>query len=766
MNSGVMRWLLDLDELPAGAEKLSVVWERPWPAWIWMFLLLAAAAAAILSYRRLNGSRSWRGVLAGLRAASIGLALVLISGPMLELSRETVERDWVLFLTDRSASMTIADGGDDGESKTRDEQLRDLFGAHGAVFQGLSERKEVRWLGFHSGTFALDAGTDVVPELGLPEGERTDLNASLEQALQQAAARPVSGIVVFTDGRTTRPPGRPLLRRLQAEGIGVFPVPLGSPDPRGDLALARVDAPRRAFVRDKVPVTIEIDRLGAAADLGGEIRLIDELTGEVLASDVIVPGDDRREVTLTAEPALAGEAQWRVEIETPRPDLVPENNERTMLIELVDRPLRVLYVEGYPRWEYRYLKNLLVREKSIDSSVILLSADRDFAQEGNQPITRMPRSPEELAEYDVVIFGDVPASFFSADQRDLIRSHVADRGAGLLWIGGPRGTPSSFAGTVLADLLPIRGGLELPVIKDAVTMRPTDYADQLGVLRIVDEASDRWPRELADPGTRWARLYGVQRLDPRRLKPTAEVLAETAFPVEGVHLPLVVSMRYGAGQSVYVATDEIWRWRYGRGESIPDQFWIQMVRMLGRETLSGAGTDAVITVRPRRIEVRQPLRVSVRLLNEALMERDRMTIRAVLESEDGTRLTELDLRRDPTDQTHYTATYLPDQTGTLRVRVEDPSLVGIELIGIADVYTPDDELRRPETDHDLLAEIARATGGAVVSPADFGELDLPNREIRTEDPLRERIWDTPLAFCLLLLTLTAEWVGRKILRLV
>ena len=80
---------------------------------------------------------------------------------------------------------------------------------------------------------------------------------------------------------------------------------------------------------------------------------------------------------------------------------------------------------------------------------------------------------------------------------------------------------------------------------------------------------------------------------------------------------------------------------------------------------------------------------------------------------------------------------------------------------------PDDELRRPETDHGLLADLASSTAGRVLDPADLDRLPelLPNRSVRTLNPLTERIWDTPLFFGLVLLLATLEWVGRKVIRL-
>jgi len=356
---------------------------------------------------------------------------------------------------------------------------------------------------------------------------------------------------------------------------------------------------------------------------------------------------------------------------------------------------------------------------------------------------------------------------------EMIRDHVSQRGAGLLWIAGEHSTPDSYTGTVLADLLPIRGSLNLAPIGAPVTVQPTDIARRLGILQLVTGASADdigWPRELADPATGWSRLFWAQRLEPGRLKPTAQVLAETVQQFNGVHLPLVVHMRYGSGQTIYVATDEIWRWRFGRGELLPEQFWVQMIRMLGRETLALTGKPAVLTADPRRVAVHQPIRIVLRVLDAQLAQQSpggRESVTAVLESADGRPIAEITLRRVDGTEDQFAATYLPAETGELRLRIDDPDLRLFNLESNVEVFRPDDEMRRPETDHALLRNLATETGGDIVVPEQVSTIAarLPNRSVTTVNPLTESIWDTPLALALLFGLLTLEWIGRKLIRL-
>ncbi|UCD75490.1 MAG: hypothetical protein JSV91_00955 [Phycisphaerales bacterium] len=769
MNRPFVRWLLDLDIIPDDATGLRFMWQHHWPLWAWVLLTLAALLFAAWSYSRLTGRVLPRGLLATARFLITLMLLVLLAGPMIELPRETEEPDYAVMLLDRSESMNVGDLGDAENRISRDRQLRDLLSKHASMFERLEENRRVIWLGFHSGVFDLAAAENQLPvDPGAATGKRTSLDRALEQALRRVAGRQVSGIVLFTDGRTTEPPSSGLLRRLRAEAVRLYALPLGSHEPAADLAVGRVDLPRRAFIRDEVPVSVQIQRPESTAGFpGGVVSLVDELTGEILDEVDLPAGELPGRVMLRARPQASGEAVWRVVLDTAREDLIPENNHRLLRIELLDRPLRVLYIEGYPRWEYRYLKNLLVREESIESSVMLLSADRDFAQEGNRPISRLPSTPQELERYDVIVVGDVPASFFSSDQQAMMRNHVAGRGAGLLWIGGERSTPRSFAGSALADLLPLAGSLELPRAPEPVNMQPTALAVRLGVLRLSGDGPENWPAALSDPSYVWSQLHWAQQIEPGRLKPAAEVLAHSAHPIGGVHLPLVITMRYGAGQSIYLATDEIWRWRFGRGERLPEQFWVQLIRMLGRESISGTGQRAELTVNPVHAAVGQPLHIELRLLDAQLGDPRRTGVTAVLEDAAATEVIEVELPRADSGEERYVATWLPELTGDIRIKLADPTLTDLNLEASAQIFAPDDELRRPETDHALLRSLVQATGGQMLSDRNLPALPelLPNRSVKTLNPLRETIWDTPLAFALLLVVLTAEWTGRKVVHL-
>lgn len=858
-------WLIGSPTLRVGEGGAVLALEHPVPAWAWALIALAAALVAWAGYVRVQGSPWARAVLGTCRALLLVLVALLLAGPRIVQSTETEEKDWVLVLVDRSASMMIADvQGSDTSARSREAQLREMLTRSSPALERLARDRRVVWLGFEGSASELRVNASGLPELADPTGRRTDIGRAVEQALKRAAGKPLSGVVILSDGRSTPEPGKGLVRRLENEKIPVFAVGLGDPRVFADVAVRRVEAPRQAFVNDGVPVEVELERLGAPGEEAGAserersiVELVDRATGAVLDSREIGWGPQGsaspastsagvRRVTLSTRGASAGATQWVVRVRPAPgspPDMVQDNNSARVSVELVERPLRVAYFDGYPRWEYRYLKNLLVREQSIQSAVMLLSPGRRYIQEGSITLDTLPRSPEEWAKFDVIVMGDVWPGVFTTEQLAQIKDRVSVGGAGLVWIGGEGATPGAWRSTPLGDVLPMtfadlseseggsvsssgRGRSGLDGFNGPLTIAPTAAADRLGVLRLADKPDAKtgwlWPNELSDPSFGWNVLRWAQRIEPSMLKPTAEVLA-MATPVEsdgGVGevrsagassrsgaWPVVLSMRYGAGRVLYVGTDEIWRWRYARGELLPERFYIQLVRLLGRESLSRSGRPAIVEVLPERSAVDQPVRVQVTLLDQALVEKAPGTIRVRLTragniggvaagatpasdgqagevaaelvlgpeqgqgaSESGSALASGTTRGVRT----YAGTWVPQQSGRYVASVIEPGLVRVgeseqPLTASAEVWQPDDELRQPQTDHEALRRLAEATGGRLLSGDELSSVGtmLPNRAIKiVSDPKVHTLWDTPLALLLVVLLVTLEWVGRRLIRLV
>lgn len=779
--SSFFDWLFGTRTLGFGDEGVELQFARAWPMWAWVLIVLALATFAAMTYVRLKGGTKARFALATLRTLALLALAMLIAGPQLVKQNERVERDWVVVMADRSASMTIADAPGAGGRVTRESQLREALAGAGGTLTELREQRNVLGLGFDSAAFDLawseQAGNGPF-SLAEPTGQRTALGTSLESALRRVAAKPVAGLVLLTDGRSFDAPSRALVQQLQERQIAVYPVALGSTSPIADVAVSRVDAPTSAFVGDIVPVNVDVDVAGGTA-AGGRVQLVDA-TGQVLDEKPLPPADKPR-VTLSSKAEAAGATTWRVRVILDQADLSEANNEQSVAIELADRPIRVLYIDGYPRWEYRYVKNLLLREASVRSTMLLLAAEKRYIQEGSERITSMPRSQQEWAAFDVVILGDVRSALFSEEQLTNLRAVVAERGTGLLWIGGESFTPGSWAGTALADLVPFSFSSDsagaVTRFTEPVVMKPGPAASGFGVLQLAERAGtdETWPAALSDSNLGWPKLHWAQRVERSQLKPASEVIAWASPTLSDTNrqFPVVMTMRYGAGRSIYIATDETWRYRYGRGEALTERFWVPLVRLLARGSLGRSGKPAMIEASPQTALVNQPVRITLRLLDQSLIERRAGELEVAVSKGQDARRTRVTLR--PESQTlenasvaTYSGMWVPDEAGAFSVSPTDPALAGLELATNVTVLLPEDEMRRPQTDHAALAELAQATGGRVLTGAELKDLAtiLPNREVRLlGTPEVETLWDKPIALLVLLLLLGAEWIGRRLLRL-
>ncbi len=754
--------------VPADSGEMTVIFERPLPSWAWFLVFVFAIAVAVWSYRRLAGatqkrSRSLRTALVAFRATTLVLLVALISGPTVRFERTRTERDRLVVLVDRSRSLSIADapGG-----TTRDEQLASILRSSQGTLGTIARDKDIDVVGFSGGTFSLAAkDLDIAAALGKPEGERTDLDAALRQSITRGAGRPLSGVLVLSDGRSSVPVSPETMRLLERDSVPVFTVALGSRERIGDAAITATTSPARAFVRDRVPVEVRVDRGGIAGKLA--VKLVDVATGRELARKDVeetAPANGEEVVVLDASTDAAGTHNWRVELVADRPDLVRENDTREFTVEFIDRPLRVLYVEGTSRWEYRYFKNLLIREKDVESSIMLLSADRDFAQEGTAPIARLPRTKEEFAKFDLFVIGDVPSGFFSPDQLAVMRGEVSERGAGLLWIAGERSTPASWEGTPLADLFPFRPPLALEPRVGASLIKPTNVAERLGVLRLSDDA-DGWPDAFSDANLQWPRLRYVQSVPRARLKPTAEVLAEAEGAGIGAEetTAAVTRMRFGAGEVIFVATDEIWRWRYGQGERYPERFWVPLVRLLARESLVQGNERATISVDPPRVAPGESVVITLRFVDEESAQQSAASVPAEIVAADGTPVGRVDLVREGGVAS---ATLPVERVGVFKAVASDPSFG--RASAAFEVVRRDDELRRGDADHEALADLSKRTAGRALDARSITTLPelLPRRARETDESVMRTMWDTPGALAALLLLLGLEWIGRRLLRLV
>lgn len=801
--SSVWDRLFGLDEsMSLSGEQTAMGWEHPLPAWAWLLIVLAALLIAHGSYARMQGARWARLGLGTFRALLLIGIVLLLTGPTVVRTDVSPDPDWLLVMVDRSGSMDFEDTEQPGDGViSREAALRQALTDQLEVFgnEGLGKDRKVLWLGYDRGAYMLE-GMDSVDSLSKPSVQATNLRTSIDQALQAAAGRMVSGIVLFGDGQSPQPTGASYIEKLARQDVPVFSVPLGSPVPRLDLAIDRVEKPLSAFVGDLVPLTVTVRRQDllpgneeniAIDPADVRVELINADTGEVMDERTLEDIGFGGPVRLQAKSDEAGELKLKVQVsyqgqtQTIKQELALKNNNRSVTVPMVDRRIKVLYVEGTARWEYRFLVSMLTREESIDSSILLVDADINFVQDGDTPISRFPQTVEELRPYDVIIIGDVHPRLFSDRQLAMIKQQVAVRGTGVLWIGGERHTPNLYAGTDLELLLPMTTpssvGRLVPPSGIDIPVKPTEAASELNLLRLSlkgDKPSgtgkQEWPSNL--PPFRWAQDLGA-------LRPGASVLANAqglVTPQTGKEAPLVVLYRYGGGEVVYVGTDETWRWRKAGGEVYFEQFWIQLVRKLARTRLQQIDSRAQFTIAPPVVDLGATQLAELVIDDPALLRDAPPSVRVQIvrlgESDEPLEeVAEIDLRPAGFQgdvasgaRAVYQANWSSDRSGRFMLRVVEPLLEALELKAMAEVRDPAEEQARAATDHPRLIALASGTGGAVIPLNDLAQLKdlVPDRSREITSETRQPLTNTLFALLVLLGLLTLEWVLRRALRLI
>jgi hypothetical protein len=640
-------------------------------------------------------------------------------------------------------------------------------------------------------TYAVAAGVEETPldaDTGLRPGGAdapgTDLAAALDRAMSDVPADRLAGVVLLTDGRHNAPaPVGPVARRLARERLPVCTVVFGDQAPPTDAAVAAVEAPETIYAGDSLYATAEL-KLDGMEGSTAKVMLLRADT-VVHVQEVDVGGRAvRARVELTDTPPGAGLLTYGVRVDGPPAEAFSENNEYRFAVNVSDEQVRLLLVEGRPRWEYRYLKNLFSgRDRTVRLQHVLFRPERIAGVEqpptvhasavrpaGESEATALPRDEEDWLRFDAVIVGDLSPEDLPPPAQHALRRFVVDRAGTLIAIAGPGAMPHAFAGSPLGELLPVfpaSGGA--PVPEEGFRIALTPEGAESVVMRLIGEPAENSAFWSERPPVRWrCALAGV--------KPGATVLAyaepgsepdeprDRAFQQENA---LVVVQNVGLGRVLFLAFDRTWRLRYREGDAYHHKFWGQVLRWAtGTKLPSGTALARLGTDRAR-YAMGSPVEARARILRPDLS--PLVGGEAAVALYAGGRLV---MRRK--------LDYIADQPGVYAADLGKlaPGAYRLELQG-PDAPTADDgapvsaefsvdpatstERIELAADYALARGLAEQTGGVAVGPADAMRVSEALRPALLS--LRDRrdyaVWDSwPLLTAMVALA-AAEWLLRR-----
>lgn len=585
----------------------------------------------------------------------------------------------------------------------------------------------------------------------------TDLAAPLDRALKQYSD--LRAVVLLSDGdrnlgENPITPATALARRE----IPIFSVGVGSETYLPDVELMSVLAPSYALVNERLSIVVTLqNRLSREVKTTVTINGPDGVAG---TKAVTLPPMAQTQEMIVITPQSEKVGDFVVKLPVEREEVFPLNNEKKFPLAVRKETLKVLVVDSQPRWEFRYLRNALMRDPGVQVNTVLFHPQIGMG-EGAGYLGSFPSKKEDLQGYDVIFLGDVGigGGQLTAEQATLIKGLVEQQASGLVFLPGPLGRQQSLLESPLADLMPVE----------------TDYAKGSGFasgaearLELTFRGRDHWLTMLAtDPNANqavWRGLPGFHWYAPVvKSKPGGEVLAvhEAARNPSG-RIPLLVTRPAGNGKVLYMGTDSAWRWRKGVEDTYHYRFWGQVVRWMSHQRHLAQEEGIRFFYSPEQPRRGDKVRLNATILDKLGVPVQSGRVAVTVKSPDGTAET-LELLAEDDEWGLHSGTFIPREGGKYALDIANEE-AGRRMTATIDVSVPTLEKEGLPANLDALRELSGLTGGKFYGTSALSDA-VNNLSVLPEprpEELRFRLWCDPW-WCAGLLGLFAlYWVGRKL----
>ena len=770
--------------------------------WVWPAVLVfaAGAALAIWGYTRVNASKQTR--LTGFILRVLGLAALAacLVDPMWTDSQPRPGANVFAIVADNSQGMEIKDRG---AAKTRGAELRDLVAQDKAPWQiKLAETFQLRRYLFDSRLVS----TRDFSELKF-DGRSSAVHSTLADLAERYRGQPLAGVLLFTDGDATDlPPPQP-----QAGLPPIYPVMIGKEGALRDLSVVNVTASQSAF--EDAPVTIQVD--AQASGFAGEnvLAQVIDVTGSgsgktnsIVTQSVQTPKGENEKLffRFQIKPERRGLVFYRIHLAPEAKESAPEatlaNNDRVVTVDRGGGPYRILYVAGRPDWEYKFLKRALEEDDQMELAAIIRIARREpkftfrgRAGESSNPLFRgfgqadeetqqydqpvlirqlpatmeaedlkggFPKVAEDLYRFHAVIIDDLESDFFTADQKTLVQKYVVDRGGGLLMLGGPDSlTQGKYDRTPIGEMLPF-------YLSGAPGGKPPEG---LRLSFTPEGWLEPWARLRATEAEEKARLNEVPPyLAMNRvgaLKPGASLIAK-ATDSTGKEFPALAVQRFGHGRTAALTIAGMWHGALGDEGRQKDlaKGWRQLARWLTTDVPEQVKLEAVST----NASGADAVTLRVRAKDKAFQPIDNAMVTITVDPVGGSDTNRVQLTAEAvaTEAGVFETTFVPRQTGGYRAEAtvvdSNGQVVGHSVAGWASDPLAD-EFRNLQPNRALLENLARQTGGELITPENLSSFvgSLKTKRAPIQETVSTPIWDKPLVFLFALACFVGEWGLRR-----
>ncbi|RCL34359.1 MAG: hypothetical protein DBX00_09765 [Verrucomicrobia bacterium] len=764
-----------------------------------ILLIVAAIAFAIFLYRREQlVTRNRRITMIALQAAVLLLLILVLMQPYAKIRTSNESKRSMIVMLDTSRSMAIQDprtaasdveeaakalgkmdldapalGSDDargmkeelGSTRRIDLARAALANEDMKLLDQLEESYDLRFFTFDSQLRSEDPRAtatqpaDDAPQpapLPVAEGISSQIGNAIEDAVDRFSGQPLAGAMVISDFAWVE--GKDpvnVARRLKERRVPLYTVPVGLPAPP-DINVRGVIAPEVVFKGDRVPLRVKIESRGFA---GKAVQLYFRVNeDEKESKQVTLKNGVQFEEFMFIPEAESGTLELSFEIKLQEGEITEVNNATAHRVRILDEKIKVLYVEGMPRWEFRYLRWVLLRDPRLQVQFLMTQGDPALAASSPLHIGRFPEDPKVALQYDLIILGDVSSSYFNAAQTQLIEKLVRERGGSLLMLAGPMAAPSTYRDNPIGDLLPINigtGGTFYPGNNISPEVTEDGQKSLATSLSLSPDVSARIWRNV--------NYMSLPNLAGAKSGATVLLRLPKANDAEADY-PLVAWHRYGTGKSLFVATEDLWRMRLEVGDRFHARFWGQTIQFLTLSRLLGANKQISIETDSNSYGAGDQIRVFANVLTESFEPVEGDSYEVVLEEkENPDSATTIEMTAVESTPGLYAGSYLAGKDGNYEIKTQ-PQDADISNVVEFSVQTVDLEDRETAMQPDVARQAAEISGGRQLSLASLGDFPstLPEETLIANTVKIERdLWDTPLWFILIAALAGAEWFLRR-----
>ncbi len=754
-------------------EGARLAFARAWPWWLIALAFALGIFSIAVSLIRLPVSLGRRFTIGTIQAALLTLVIGMLLQPV--LLTEEVRRDdnAVAVILDSSNSMNFA-ANREGDSETR------LIAAQSAVAgirNELSDSFDTRY--FSIGEELRRVSDPTALEI---DSARTDLAGGLSELLDQAAAGELAAVVLVSDGgNNASKMDVAWWNHIRQAEIPIHTVGVGPETVAGDFELAEVALPKQVAANVSVTARVRIRHPEEASAVRLRVKQGDELKYAQTLSLNTGAKETSHELKFPA--GSEGIQALEFELQPLNGEANVVNNRVEQILPVVNKPKRILYVEGEPRWEYKFLRRAVSEDAGLEVVSLLRTSPNKFYRQGvlnsRELENGFPLTREALFGYDAIIIGSLDAAELSIEQQANVRDFVAERAGALLMLGGSRGLADGGWGrSAVQAALPValeageQGKVSKTFQRERSAVQLTEFGRRADWLTLPAAAnSPNFDGEgsadaLNSSDAAWAslpELDNVQQVGEPRAG--AQVLLQTQVGEQ----PVLTWHRYGKGRSYVLATSGTWRWQM----SLPfedtrhEVFWQNFLAELALAVPSRISID----VGPVVQRDQQSATLSVMALGPDFSPHTADSLAATVTRPNGSEIS-LSLTPNINRPGEFQGAFEYDSVGahSLRVSIEDPTdtlEVNVHQ-GAASaeswwmVESDTAEFFSPELQSTVLQRIANETSGSYRLLNEIGALpaalmDQNNALTRQNEwPL----WNMPALFLLLLLGKLVEWLLR------